>query len=178
MGEAGAHSSRDRARILRLNQTGPERAMWRILWQLREQGWHFRRQQPIGPFYADFACLHAGIVVEVDGQTHDDPARDAARDAYMQGRGILVLRFTNDDVLTNGDGVYSVIESTLAATSGTSNTPHPVPPPQGGRRRKRRQSVDGTPPPEGSVRSPSPLRGGDRGGGTLPSLALLGGPKQ
>ncbi|HEY0855020.1 MAG TPA: DUF559 domain-containing protein, partial [Devosia sp.] len=123
-----------RARSLRLNQTGPERAMWRILWHFRAQGWHFRRQQPIGPYYADFACMHAKLVVEVDGRTHVDPDRDAARDEYMRTRGIQVLRFANDDVLHNQDGVYRVIADVLGAVTAVANTPHPVPPPQGGRR--------------------------------------------
>src|SRR5262245_23803226 len=107
--------------------------MWAILWHLREQGWHFRRQQPIGSYYADFACMHAKVVIEVDGETHVSAERDAARDEYMQSRGIRVLRFTNDDVLTNADGVHTVISQVLGAISRTKNTPHPVPPPQGGR---------------------------------------------
>ena len=138
--------------------------MWRILWTFRENGWHFRRQQPIGPYYADFACLHAKLVVEVDGETHTDTDRDATRDEYMRSRGMQVLRFTNDEVLHNDTGVHAVISGVLGAITATSNTPHPVPPPQGGRRRSSRK-------PGASVGSPSPLRGGDRGGGTLPAPA-------
>jgi len=149
----GVSLSLDRARALRRNQTGPERAMWRILWHFREQGWHFRRQQPIGPYFADFACLHAKVVVEVDGETHTSPARDAARDEYMRNRGIQVLRFTNDDVLQNEDGVYTVIAGVLGAVSSVSNAP----------------PAQATTNADPSVRSPSPLRGGDRGGGTLPA---------
>ena len=157
-----------RARALRQNQTGPERAMWRILWQFRAEGWHFRRQQPIGPYFADFTCLHAGLVIEVDGMTHTSPEADAQRDEYMRSRGLHVLRFTNDDVLTNDIGVYSTIASVLAAVAATSNTPHPVPPPQGGRRpRNRRASALSQKSEDASVGSPSPLRGGDRGGGAL-----------
>jgi very-short-patch-repair endonuclease len=145
--------------------------MWAILWQFREDGWHFRRQQPIGPYYADFACMHAKVVIEVDGATHVDADRDARRDEYMRSRGIQVLRFANDEVLTNADGVYTVIGGVLAAISSASNTPHPVPPPQGGRRRRNRQS-ESSPAPTGhaSVGSPSPLPRGDGGRGTLPAL--------
>ena len=162
----------ERARALRREQTGPERAMWRILWHFREQGWHFRRQQPVGPYYADFACLHAKVVVEVDGETHGTTvARDAARDEYMRGRGIHVLRFTNDDVLRNADGVFEVIAGVLGAAMGTQNTPHPVPPPQGGRRPSRSAVVasdSGQAETDmAAPSSPSPLRGGDRGGGAL-----------
>jgi very-short-patch-repair endonuclease len=145
-----------RAKSLRHNQTGPERALWRLLWQFREDGWHFRRQQPIGPYYADFACMHAKLVIEVDGETHVSPRRDAARDEYMRGRGIHVLRFTNDDVLTNESGVYEVVAGVLGAISKVSNTLHPSP-------------EDASSAPSEVLASPSPLRGGDRGGGTLPA---------
>ena len=99
-----------RAKSLRHNQTGPERAMWRLLWQFREDGWHFRRQQPIGPYYADFACMHAKLVIEVDGETHVSPERDAARDDYMRGRGIHVLRFSNDELFECTGRVLDRIE--------------------------------------------------------------------
>ena len=162
MGEAGVGTTR--ARQLRHHQTGPERALWRILWSFRQGGWHFRRQQPIGPYYADFACLHAGLIVEVDGETHVDAHRDAVRDDYMRSRGLHVLRFTNDDVLHHPDAIFTTIAGVLRAVSSTSNTPHPVPPPQGGRR-----PSTPTPSPRAEtagLASPSPLRGGDRGGGT------------
>jgi len=147
--------------------------MWRILWNFRAEGWHFRRQQPVGPYYADFACMHAKLVVEVDGDTHVDAQRDAARDDYMRSRGIQVLRFTNDDVLHNEDGVYRVIADVLGAVTAVANTPHPVPPPQGGRRPS--QSPIAPSPPASGLASPSPLRGGDRGGGTLPAPASPNG---
>ncbi|MDB5542300.1 MAG: hypothetical protein JWQ89_4027 [Devosia sp.] len=172
----GVSLSIERARKLRRDQTGPERAMWRILWHFREQGWHFRRQQQVGPYYADFACLHAKVIVEMDGETHGTDravAYDANRNEYMRGRGIHVLRFTNDYVLQNADGVYEVIAGVLGAVSRVSNSPHPVPPPQGGRRPLR--SAIATTPFEQTAEpdtahaapsSPSPLRGGDRGGGS------------
>jgi very-short-patch-repair endonuclease len=162
MGEAGPGITR--ARQLRHNQTGPERAMWSILWGFRNDGWHFRRQQPIGPYHADFACLHAGLIVEVDGETHVDEHRDFVRDDYMRSRGLHVLRFTNDDVLHHPDAVYTAIAGVLAAVASASNTPHPVPPPQGGRRPRTLAPAPGA-ETDGSA-SPSPLRGGDRGGGT------------
>ena len=141
--------------------------MWGLLWQFREDGWHFRRQQPIGPYYADFACMHAKLVIEVDGETHVSPERDAARDEYMRGRGIHVLRFTNDDVLTNESGVYEVIAGVLGTISKVSNSPHAVPPPQSER--------SPSSPPSEVLASPSPLRGGDRGGGTLPAQIYADG---
>ncbi len=128
--------------------------MWRLLWQFREEGWHFRRQQPIGPYYADFACMHAKLVIEVDGETHVSAERDAARDEYMRNRGIQVLRFTNDDVLTNPEGVYTVVAGVLGAVSRVSNATH----------------ASAYSSPSEGLASPSPLRGGDRGGGALPAL--------
>ena len=153
----------ERARQFRRSQTGPELAMWRILWAFRQEGWHFRRQQPVGRYYADFACLHAGLIVEVDGETHIDEQRDALRDDYMRGRGLHVLRFSNDDVLHYPEAVYTTIAGVLAAVAGASNTPHPVPPPQGGRRPRTPTSVSKA--EDAELASPSPLRGGDRGGG-------------
>ena len=111
--------------------------MWRVLWQFRHQGWHFRRQVQLGPFYADFACLHAKLVIEVDGDTHgtdDAMDHDAARTEYLNSRGIHVLRFTNADAMNNPEGVHAEVASVLAAVAAASNTPTPVPSPQGGGR--------------------------------------------
>jgi very-short-patch-repair endonuclease len=120
---------------LRINATKSERMMWNILKPLRMQGWHFRRQVPIGGYYADFACLHAKLLIEVDGGSHDfTHAADADRDDYMRSRGINVLRVTNDDVLHNPDGVLAHVASVLGSVSRSSNTPTLVPSPQGGGR--------------------------------------------
>jgi very-short-patch-repair endonuclease len=86
----------ERARELRKNPGEPERRMWFVLYTFRQQGYHFRRQVQVGPYYADFACHHAAVVIEVDGDTHGtDAARayDARRDAYFHKRGYEVLRF-------------------------------------------------------------------------------------
>src|SRR5690606_29474013 len=107
---------------LRRNATRAERTMWLILKPLRQRGWHFRRQVPIGPYYADFACLHGNVVVEVDGLSHNfTAAADADRDEYMRARGINVLRVTNEDVLRNPDGVLAHVSSVLDAASRASN---------------------------------------------------------
>lgn len=107
--------------------------MWSILKPFRAKGWHFRRQAPVGPYYADFACLHANLVIEVDGESHNFTfLTDADRDEYMRSRGINVVRVTNDDVLRNPDGVYWHIAGVLDAATATTNTPTPAPSPQGG----------------------------------------------
>ncbi len=90
-----------------------EAVIWNALRTLRPLGLHFRRQVPLGRYYADFACHHPKLVLEIDGWTHDSPEYDAARDAFMKAEGFRVLRVSNADVLTNVDGV---IRTVLAAT--------------------------------------------------------------
>ncbi|WP_246513569.1 endonuclease domain-containing protein [Paradevosia shaoguanensis] len=88
-----------------------------MLEPFRTGGYHFRKQVPIGPYYADMACHHAQLVIEVDGDTHFDDRglrHDAARDAFLSREGYTVLRFTNLEVLRNPDGVYDVVSTYLA----------------------------------------------------------------
>jgi len=102
---------------LRANSTPPERRMWRLLYPFRTGGFHFRKQEQIGPFYVDFACHHAGLVIEVDGETHyvdGAQQRDARRDAFLRGEGYTVLRFTNDDVMHHPEGVHTLVAAALA----------------------------------------------------------------
>jgi very-short-patch-repair endonuclease len=161
----------DLAKRLRQTATKPERLMWQILKPFRDQGWHFRRQVPIGPFIADFACLHANLVIEVDGQSHDftHPA-DRDRDEYMQSRGINVVRVSGDEVLANASGVQLHIAELLGIASQTSNTPTPVPSPQGGgeppRKPRRIRQPRSRLSANSAVTPPLPLAGGDRGGGS------------
>ena len=86
-----------------------EAVMWNALRQLKPYGLHFRRQVPMGPYYADFACHHPKLVVEIDGQSHDRPDYDVARDAFMQGEGYRVVRVSSEDVLHNLDGVMRLV---------------------------------------------------------------------
>jgi len=91
--------------------------MWNLLRPFRAAGYHFRKQVPLGPYIADFACLHAHLVIEVDGDTHytaEAQHHDAERDAFLRSRGFTVLRFTNDDVSHNPDGTHTVIANYLA----------------------------------------------------------------
>jgi very-short-patch-repair endonuclease len=103
--------------------------MWRLLHSLRTNGYHFRKQVKLGAYYADFACLHAKLVIEVDGSTHGtDIARhnDALRDDYLKGRGFTVLRFFAGDVL---DNETSVGETIVAALAGMPRSRRDSPPP-------------------------------------------------
>ena len=103
---------RDRARQLRREPTEAENRLWAILRGRQLHGAHFRRQHPIPPYVADFACAAARFVVEVDGGQHADGA-DAARDAYLTRHGWQVLRFWNNEVLENLDGVAQRIAELL-----------------------------------------------------------------
>ncbi len=83
--------------------THPERLLWSRLRAGRIAGIRFRRQEPIGPVVADFCCVAAKLVIEVDGDSHDNPETDAHRAAFLTERGWRMLRFTNDEVLRDLD---------------------------------------------------------------------------
>jgi len=78
-----------------------EAKLWDALRALKPLGWHFRRQVPIGRYFADFACHHGHLVVEVDGETHTNVSYDAKRDEFVRGAGYHVLRVSNRDVSRN-----------------------------------------------------------------------------
>jgi very-short-patch-repair endonuclease len=83
------------------------------------EGHRFRRQVPIGHYIADFACLAARLIIEVDGGQHTvDVERDARRTAWLESQNFRVLRFWNNDVLGNSDGVLQTIESALVQKRG------------------------------------------------------------
>ncbi|HEY1382405.1 MAG TPA: DUF559 domain-containing protein [Dongiaceae bacterium] len=100
----------ERARTLRKSMTPAERKIWRYLRLRQLDGHRFRRQVRIGPYIADFVCLQSLIVIEVDGGQHADAhTYDAQRDDYMRGQGFRVLRFWNNEVLSNMEGVWDTI---------------------------------------------------------------------
>jgi len=105
--------------------TKAERTLWRLL---REHfaGWHFRRWVPIRHFIADFASHSARLVVEVDGGQHANEV-DAPRSATIEVEGYRVIRFWNNEVLGNREGVYLAIVDALPDPH-----PHPTLPHQGG----------------------------------------------
>jgi very-short-patch-repair endonuclease len=85
---------------------------------LRTEGFHFRRQAPIGTFIADFACHSARLVIEVDGGQHGaarNAQADAERTVWLESQGYRVLRFWNFEVLGNIDGVMRVVRDTLGS---------------------------------------------------------------
>jgi very-short-patch-repair endonuclease len=109
------------ARALRQRSTNAEQRLWRHLRASQVEGAKFVRQFPIGPHIADFACRRSRLVIELDGGQHS-PEADAPRTASIEGFGYKVLRFWNNNVLENTEGVLEVIrrEVLLARNSPLS----------------------------------------------------------
>jgi very-short-patch-repair endonuclease len=108
----------DFSQRLRRDQTDVERKLWFALRGRRFHGFKFRRQQPIGPYIADFASFDAKLVIELDGDQHGSEkglAYDAARTRRFERDCFRVLRFANHEVNGNFDGVLDSIERALAA---------------------------------------------------------------
>ena len=102
----------ERARSLRRNMTDAERRLWRELKGLKQLGFHFRRQVPIDPYIVDFMCFSRRLIIEVDGGQHNwdvNQKRDAIRDGFLNEENFRVLRFWNNDVLQNTEGVMIAI---------------------------------------------------------------------
>jgi very-short-patch-repair endonuclease len=117
-----------RARHLRSNATEAEKKLWLSLRHYKKRGLHFRRQVPIDGMIVDFACYAARLVIEVDGGQHNEEtnaAADRERDLRLSRNRFQVLRFWNNDVLQNIEGVVSAIDAALAA-------PPPQTPPRKG----------------------------------------------
>jgi very-short-patch-repair endonuclease len=113
----------DRARTLRAGQAGIGQKPGCRLRNRRVQGWRFRRQHEVDRCIADFACPDAGLVVELDGSQHGEQvAYDQVRTRKLESMGYRVLRFWDNGVLTNIEGVLEVILEALA-----SPAPHPGP---------------------------------------------------
>ncbi len=103
-----------RSRELRANQTDAEKALWSRLRSKQLAGVRFNSQYPVGPFICDFVARSKGLVIELDGGQHAlTVSYDSGRTRYIEERGYRVLRFWNNDVLNNLDGVLSEIERVL-----------------------------------------------------------------
>ena len=118
----GANENKtDRARKLRHNSTRAELLLWNKLRSRQLGSFKFIRQEPIGPYVVDFICREHRLVVEVDGGQHATSMLDPIRDEWFRTRNYRVLRFWNNDVIGNIEGVLETILSALLA----ENPPHP-----------------------------------------------------
>ena len=103
-----------RARKLRRNSTDVERKLWHRIRDKQIDEFRFRRQRPIGKYIVDFVCLDAKLIVELDGGQHaGDAAYDQRRTAFLESLGYAVLRFWNNEVIENMDGVLQRLHETL-----------------------------------------------------------------
>ncbi|MBI1815525.1 MAG: endonuclease domain-containing protein [Deltaproteobacteria bacterium] len=113
------------ARKLRSDQTDAEQKLWQKIRAGQVNGAKFRRQHPVGPYFADFCCDERRLVIELDGSQHAmNVARDDARTAYLEAQSYRVLRFWDNEVLNN-------MESVLARICDALRSPHPSPLPGG-----------------------------------------------
>ena len=129
----GRGSLLDLAKRGRKNQTDAERKLWSILRSHRLHGWKFKRQEQLGDFIVDFVCFRARLIVEADGSQHAESEADARRTAWLESQGFRVIRFWNNDILLNPDGVATAILVALEVPSPTSprqqaaKAPYPLP---------------------------------------------------
>ena len=133
--------------------TDSELRLWRLLRDRRLSGFKFRRQVPVGPYIVDFLCVGAKLIVEADGSQHAESLRDNVRDAYLANQGWKVLRFWNNEVLQNREGV---LETIFAHASRPSSGPsgHLLPEGEG--------ALNGAFPGTGAERRQNPSPSGRR----------------
>ena len=118
-------------RLLRKAPTESEKKLWSQLRQ-HQLGCKFRRQHPTGGYIADFACVEHRLIVEADGGQHADNPNDLVRTQRLEALGWRVLRFWNNDIIGNADGVVEVILQALRASPSVTPSPgsqarHPLP---------------------------------------------------
>ena len=120
------------AKQLRTNQTDAERRLWYHLRAHRFMGLKFKRQKPLGPYIVDFICMERRIIIELDGGQHaEQMLYDQQRDTWLSGEGYTVLRFWNNEVMQELEGVLEKIR--MVALS-------PSPSPTSGRGEENRSS--------------------------------------
>ncbi|MDD4964002.1 MAG: endonuclease domain-containing protein [Gallionella sp.] len=119
-------SSKAFSRQLRREMTDTEQFLWRHLRMRQVRGVKFRRQHPVGKYVLDFACLEKQVAVELDGSQHiENAAKDEVRTAWLAAQGWQVLRFWNNDVFLNIDGVLACIDAALQSNHTNNKNPSP-----------------------------------------------------
>ena len=120
----------NRARELRRDPGRAERMCWELIRAHRMEGIKFRRQHPIGPYFADFACVARKLVIEIDGHHHADQVEsDMRRTALTEGQGWRVVRFGANEVVENPEGIWAAIQSLI---NDSASPPLLTSPPSGG----------------------------------------------
>ncbi len=119
-GQASRSDARERGRVLRWRAkqmrsapTEAEHRLWQILRAKRFDGHKFKRQLAIDHYFVDFACLASRLIVEADGSQHAESAHDGRRDAYLRSQGFRILRFWNNDIFNQEEGVMALIFDAL-----------------------------------------------------------------
>ena len=128
----------DRAKAMRKTALPAEVLLWNKIRSKQISGFKFRRQQPLDNFIVDFFCAQARLVIELDGESHQGEQKqkaDIKRQNYLEDQGFKVLRFTNEDVYKNLNGV---LEEILMQCQNISSTPPLAPPARGGVKFKRK----------------------------------------
>ena len=153
-----------RARYLRGNMTDAEQRLWRALRRDQLNGLSFRRQHPLGPYTVDFYCPHLRLVVEVDGGQHAEQRKqaDERRTQWLAEKGVTVVRYWNNEVLSNLQGVLSDLLVHVERLLQAEKTPTPALPLSGGGR-ARTEVV--SPTLSGGGRADIAI-GGEKGSGT------------
>lgn len=106
---------RQKAKQLRSNSTDAERNFWAHIRNRRLEGWKFRRQLPVGQYIVDFACPELRLIIEIDGGQHAEQViYDLSRTRFLQSKGYRVVRFWNNEVLGNIEGVLEALTLTLS----------------------------------------------------------------
>ena len=124
-----------RAQQLRNNSTDAERKLWWRLSRRQLRGFKFSRQMPVGPYICDVLCRECKLIVEVDGGQHAENRADEIRTGFLESQGYRILRFWNTEVLTNVQGVLTVIAQALTSS--------PPPTPSRMREGKSREAAKG-----------------------------------
>jgi len=113
------------ARALRESSTDAEQAIWQRPRNNQLPGFKFRRQYPVPPYIADFCCVSASLIVELDGSRHSQQT-DAARTRFLESKGFTVIRFWDNEALQQTDAVIEAIWNACRSVA-----PHPNPSPVG-----------------------------------------------
>jgi very-short-patch-repair endonuclease len=117
---------KQKAKQLRVNSTDAEYRLWQHIRNRQLDGWKFRRQMPFDHYIADFVCAELKLIIEIDGGQHAEVGLyDAERTKYLQSEGYQLVRFWNNEVLGNTDGVLERIAEILVERAKELDAPSP-----------------------------------------------------